>query len=137
MTIIKGKRIVAAPCCGARYALPHYVSMNFSASEYWTDGWREHSLMPNDEGLRHCRCGRFLHISELICLETVESSDLPAMDRVPGILLPKCIAEAHSGVGVGLQLQVQLQAGQARMRKASTKKSMSVRTFGVKCLRVG
>ena len=96
MTIVQGRRIGATPCCGARYAFPHYVSVNFSASEYWTDGWREHSLMPNDEGLRHCRCGRFLHISELICLETVESSDLPAMDRVPGILLPKCIAEAHS-----------------------------------------
>ena len=85
MTIIKGKRIVAAPCCGARYALPHYVSMNFSASEYWTDGWREDSLMPNDAGIRHCSCGRFLLINELIWIETVESSDLPSMDRVPGI----------------------------------------------------
>ena len=96
MTIIKGKRIVAAPCCGARYALPHYDSKNFSASEYWTDGWREDSLMPNDAGIRHCSCGRFLLINELIWIETVESSDLPSMDRVPGILLPECIAQAHS-----------------------------------------
>lgn len=38
MTIIRGVRIVAAPCCGARYAAPRYLSMNFMASEYWTDG---------------------------------------------------------------------------------------------------
>jgi len=50
MTIISGVRIVAAPCCGARYAVPRYLSVNFMASRYWTDGWREGSLMPNDEG---------------------------------------------------------------------------------------
>jgi hypothetical protein len=50
VTIISGVRIVAAPCCGARYAVPRYLSVNFMASRYWTDGWREGSLMPNDEG---------------------------------------------------------------------------------------
>ncbi len=52
MTIIRGVRIVAAPCCGARYAVPRYVSMNFMAFEYWTDGWCDGSLMPNDQVLR-------------------------------------------------------------------------------------
>jgi len=55
MTISKGLRVVAAPCCGARYAAPRYVSMNFMAFEYWTDGWRDGSLMPNDEGLAYGR----------------------------------------------------------------------------------
>jgi hypothetical protein len=31
--------------------------MNFSAFEYWKDGWRVQSPMPNDEGLRRCKCG--------------------------------------------------------------------------------
>ena len=66
MTIIRGVRIVAAPCCGARYAAPRYVSMNFMAFEYWTDGWRDGSLMPNDEGLRRCKCGRFVLMRDLV-----------------------------------------------------------------------
>ncbi len=94
MTIIRGVRIVAAPCCGARYAAPRYVSMNFMAFEYWTDGWRDGSLMPNDEGLRRCKCGRFVLLKELIEFETAETSDLPHIDHVPDELLPECIAQA-------------------------------------------
>lgn len=96
MTIIRGVRIVAAPCCGARYAAPRYVSMNFMAFEYWTDGWRDGSLMPNDEGLRRCNCGRFVLLKDLVEIETAESSDLPRMDHVPDDLLPECIANADS-----------------------------------------
>ena len=66
MTIVSGVRIVAAPCCGAHYAAPRYRSMNFMAFEYWTDGWREGSLMPNDEGLRRCTCGQFILMKETI-----------------------------------------------------------------------
>lgn len=94
MTIIRGVRIVAAPCCGDRYAAPRYVSMNFMAFEYWTDGWRDGSLMPNDEGLRHCKCGRFVLLKELIEIETAETSDLPHIDHVADELLPECIAQA-------------------------------------------
>jgi hypothetical protein len=60
MTRVRGIRVLATPYCGAQYALPNYVSMNFSAFEFWTDGWREHSPMPNDEGLRICQCGQFV-----------------------------------------------------------------------------
>ncbi len=95
MTIIRGVRIVAAPCCGARYAAPRYVSMNFMAFEYWTDGWRDGSLMPNDEGLRHCKCGRFVLMKDLVEIETAETSDLPLIEYVPDELLPECIAKAH------------------------------------------
>lgn len=96
MTIVRGVRILASPCCGAKYSFPRYVSMNFSAFEYWTDGWREYSLMPNDEGLRRCTCGHFVMLKDMVEVDTAESSELPYMDRVPDALLPECIANASS-----------------------------------------
>lgn len=94
MTRASGVHILEAPCCGARYAFPRYTSINFSAFEYWTDGWREWSLMPNDEGLRHCQCGKFIRVAEMLKVETAEDSDLPSMEHVKSALLPQCIAQA-------------------------------------------
>jgi hypothetical protein len=105
MTIVRGVRILAAPCCGARYKFPNYVSMNFSAFEYWTDGWREFSPMPNDEGLRRCQCGQFVLLKELVEIETAETSELPRIDHVPAELLPECIAQAS---GDDLELAARL-----------------------------
>lgn len=96
MSIIQGVRIRSAPCCGARYKFPRYVSMNFSAFEYWTDGWRDGSLMPNEEGFRRCQCGQFVLLKDLVGVETAETSDLPYMDHVRDELLPECIAKASS-----------------------------------------
>lgn len=96
MTMVRGVRILAASCCGQRYAFPRYVSMNFMAFEYWTDGWREGSLMPNDEGLRRCKCGRFLLIKHTVEVDTAETSDLPHMDHVADEALGECIAKADS-----------------------------------------
>ena len=96
MTKVRGVRILAAPCCGARYAFPWYVSMNFSAWEYWTDGWMDGHLMPHDSGLRLCTCGRCVLVKELVEVETAASSDLPGMDHVPAELLPECIADART-----------------------------------------
>lgn len=96
MTIIRGVRIVASPCCGTQYSFPRYVSMNFMAFEYWTDGWRDGSLMPNDEGLRRCKCGQYLLVRDMVAVETADSSELPYMDRVPDEHLPECIAKAAS-----------------------------------------
>lgn len=96
MTMISGVRIMAAPCCGARFSAPRYLTMNFMAFAYWTDGWRENSLMPNGEGLRQCSCGRFLLLKDLFEIDTAESSDLPSISRVSSELLQACIAEADS-----------------------------------------
>lgn len=85
-----------APCCGARYSAPNYLSMNFMAWEYWTDGWRDGSLMPNDEGLRQCDCGRYLLLGDLKYIETVEATDLHSIDHVPDDKLSECIANAPS-----------------------------------------
>jgi hypothetical protein len=80
--------------------------MNFSAFEHWTDGWRVDSLMPNDEGLRRCKCGQFILEVELVEIETAESSNLPSMDHVPAELLPECIAKPRSEeVGIAARLE--------------------------------
>ena len=96
MTRVRVVRVGAAPCCGARYALPRYLSMNFSAFEYWTDGWRERSPMPSDEGLRRCQCGRYLLVRDLVIVGEAEGSDLPHLERVAGADLPQCLAQADS-----------------------------------------
>lgn len=95
MTRISGVRVVAAPCCGARYAQPRYASMNFMAREYWTDGWREVSLMPNDAGLRRCRCGEFLLLGHLLEISTAAESQLPFIDSVPDETLRLCLEQAQ------------------------------------------
>lgn len=68
--------------------------MNFSAFEYWTDGWRDGSPMPNDEGLRRCKCGQFVLLKDLLEIETAEASELLHLDHVPDETLPECIASA-------------------------------------------
>ena len=90
---------MAAACCGTRYALPGYVSMNFSAFEYWTDGWREGSLIPNDEGLRQCKCGRFVLLGALVDIDLVDASELSRPVHVPNEMLRACIAQADSEDG--------------------------------------
>jgi hypothetical protein len=57
--------------------------MNFMAFEYWTDGWRDGSLMPNDEGLRRCKCGQYVLVRDMVAVDTADSSELPYMDWVP------------------------------------------------------
>lgn len=95
MTRISGVRIVAAPCCGAHYAQPRYASMNFMARENWTDGWREASLMPNDAGLRRCRCGQFVVLGDLVEISTAAESELPFIDSVPDETLRLCLEQAQ------------------------------------------
>lgn len=70
--------------------------MNFMAFEYWTDGWREGSLMPNDEGLRRCKCGQYVLVKDMVVVDTADTSELPYMDHVPDDRLPECIAKAAS-----------------------------------------
>ncbi len=96
MTMIRGVRIMVSPCCGMQYSFPRYVSMNFMALEYWTDGWRYGSLMPNDEGLRRCKCGQYVQMKDMVAVETAEASELPYMDRVRDEFLPDCIAKSAS-----------------------------------------
>lgn len=51
--------------------------------------------MPNDVGLRRCRCGRFVLLKQLLEVKTAESSDLPRIDHVPEEALIHCLEEAE------------------------------------------
>ena len=94
MTMIRGVRIRATRCCGKLYASPRYLSMNFMAFAFWTDGWRENSLMPNESGLRQCECGAYVRLKDLIDISEEEESDLPSLSQIPGHLLHDCIERA-------------------------------------------
>ena len=59
MTRISGTNIIKAPCCGALYSTTAFASINFMASEHWTDGATENSLSQSDGGLRRCTCGSY------------------------------------------------------------------------------
>jgi hypothetical protein len=59
MTRISGTNIIKAPCCGALYSTTAFASINFTASEHWTDGATENSLSQSDGGLRRCTCGSY------------------------------------------------------------------------------
>jgi hypothetical protein len=59
MTRIAGTSIIKAPCCGALYSTTAFASINFMASEHWTDGATENSLSQSDGGLRRCTCGGY------------------------------------------------------------------------------
>ena len=92
--MIQGVRIRATPCCGKLYASPNYVSMNFMSFGFWTDGWREDSLMPNETGLRQCDCGIFVKLKDMTDIRKEENSELPRMEQIPGELLQDCIKQA-------------------------------------------
>ena len=59
MTRIAGTNIIKAPCCGTLYSTTAFTSINFMASEHWTDGATENSLSQSDGGLRRCKCGSY------------------------------------------------------------------------------
>ena len=59
MTRVAGTNIIKAPCCGALYSTTAFASINFMASEHWTDGATENSLSQSDGGLRRCSCGDY------------------------------------------------------------------------------
>ena len=59
MTRISGTNLIKAPCCGTLYSTTAFASINFMASEHWTDGATENSLSQSDGGLRRCTCGYF------------------------------------------------------------------------------
>jgi hypothetical protein len=96
MTSIAGYNISAAPCCGKTYRTIRYRSMNFSAREYWTDGYTNGGLMPNGFGLRKCLCGAFYLRREMVDLGEVDESELENPSHVQAEDLPKAIAEARN-----------------------------------------
>ncbi len=96
MTRVSGVCLVTTPCCGATYAMPRYASINFRASEYWTDGWREQSLYACDEGLRRCTCGRVILQQQVQEVGQADASELPRLEKLSGQELGAVLAAGES-----------------------------------------
>jgi hypothetical protein len=96
VTSIAGYNNAATPCCRKIYRTLRYSSINFSAREYWTDGYTEGRLMPGGFGLRKCVCGAFFVGSELIDLGEADDSDLDFPSNVQPEDLPQAIAHARN-----------------------------------------
>jgi len=96
MTRIAGYELIASPCCRTIYAKARFSSVNFSSSAFWTDGKRENSLMPNDGGLRKCKCGTYFLLSDCTAtgLDAGENPNFP--ERVHESDLPHAIQTASS-----------------------------------------
>jgi len=96
MTRIAGYELIGSPCCQTIYAKARFSSVNFSSSAFWTDGRRENSLMPNDDGLRKCKCGTYFLLSECSTtgLDAGENRNFP--ERVHDSDLPNDIQTANS-----------------------------------------
>jgi hypothetical protein len=91
MTRISGHTIMVSPCCKSIYKIVDYASMNFSVYAYWTDGAKDGALMPNDGGLRVCRCGIAFLLRDVIRLEVEASPDTPFPPKPAAADLPSVI----------------------------------------------
>ncbi len=98
MTRIANFTLTIAPCCGAIYSTPRYRSMNFSAWEYWTDGYKEGALLPSGNGLRKCKCGNFFMLTELHEITRIDAAEAPYPQRVASEELPEAIAKARNPI---------------------------------------
>lgn len=96
MTRIVGHTLIASPCCRTLYKRVRYGSVNFSAFEFWTDGWRDGSLMPTDGGLRRCQCGSFFLMREAIDMDLPANEDTPYPAYVQDSDLPTAINNANT-----------------------------------------
>jgi hypothetical protein len=96
MTRISGHTSIASPCCKSLYKVLDYASMNFSVYAYWTDGAKDGALMPNDGGLRVCRCGTAFLLRDAIRLEIEASPDTSFPPKPADADLPSVINSASS-----------------------------------------
>lgn len=98
MTRIASYTLNIAPCCGAIYSAPRYRSMNFSAWEYWTDGYKMGALLPSDNGLRKCKCGNFFMLTELHEITRIDATEAPYPQRLASEELPEAISKARTPI---------------------------------------
>jgi hypothetical protein len=96
MTRISGHTSIASPCCKSLYKVVEYASMNFSVYANWTDGAKDGALMPNDGGLRVCRCGTAFLLRDAIRLEIEVSPDTPFPPKPADADLPSVIQATPS-----------------------------------------
>ena len=88
MTIVKGHKVIASPCCKTSYRIPQYSSINLSAYGYWTDGEKESGLSPVGNGLRKCQCGSYYLLRDAFSIDYPDASDVPNAQWVSPADLP-------------------------------------------------
>ena len=98
MTRITGFTIIASPCCRTLYKTPQYGSINLSAMGYWTDGHKEHGLMPSGGGLRKCKCGQFYLLREATSLGIEAGPETPPTQFVDDADLADATQSQHKSV---------------------------------------
>ena len=72
--------------------------MNFSAWEYWTDGYSDGGLMPGGGGLRKCKCGEFYRLSDTISFGFDAPPDTPSTEYVKAADLPEAILSPNKAI---------------------------------------
>jgi hypothetical protein len=100
MTSVSGYSLVIAPCCLAAYTTPQYASINLTAKEYWSDGYKEAALYVEDGGLRKCGCGVFYLLRDAKRLDEEPEPDIPQAQR----LEPKDIHQAIQSTSKPIEL---------------------------------
>jgi hypothetical protein len=75
LTRIAGTNIIKASCCRALYSTTAFTSINFMASEHWTDRAAENSLSQSGGGLQRCRCGCYFQSGYAALLEGHDMGD--------------------------------------------------------------
>jgi hypothetical protein len=100
MTSVSGYSLIKAPCCGAAYTTPRYASINLTAREYWSDGYREAALYVEDGGLRKCGCEVFYLLRDATRPEQKPEPDIPPAQR----LEPKDLHQAIQSTSKPIEL---------------------------------
>lgn len=77
MTSVRYTQVIATPCCGAHFLGPVYASINTSAREFWTDGYKHSSLAPIDGGLSRCSCGCYYLLSQSVDIDEQKIKGVP------------------------------------------------------------
>jgi len=72
--------------------------MNFSAFLYWSDGYKEGSLMPGGGGLRKCKCGEVYLLRGAIRLEIDTEPDTPKSQRLEAADLAHAVHSSNKTV---------------------------------------
>lgn len=109
MTRVNGYNVIATRCCGAKYQTPRYSSINMMAQEYWTDGYRLHSLFGLDGGLRKCVCGKLYLLNQAIKFDSsIKGVSEEAKDLSPVLHVKDEDLESHLEGGQELNLEVEV-----------------------------
>lgn len=84
MTSIRGYHVVSAPCCGARYARPAYLSINLSGWHRWTDGYTFGRLYRRHPSVCLCSCGAYFMASDAEQMAYVDFGD-DVTEKLPAL----------------------------------------------------